>query len=73
MEIKKHYKLYKGNMLDMLDNIKENSVDAVITDPPYEIVSYGENILEREKYWIQKYYKENPSLSLNIMQTKNVE
>ena len=34
-----------------------------------EIVPKGENILEREKYWIQKKYKENPAKSLNIMQT----
>lgn len=31
-----------------------------------EIVPKGENILEREKYWIQKKYKENPTKSLNI-------
>lgn len=37
-----------------------------------EVVPYGENILEREKYWIQKYYKGNPKLSLNIMQTANI-
>ncbi len=37
-----------------------------------EIVPKGENILEREKYWIQKKYKENPSLSLNIMCTANL-
>lgn len=38
-----------------------------------ELVKKNENILEREKYWIQKYYKENPSLSLNIMQTANID
>lgn len=38
-----HYKLYKGNMLDMLDDIKENSIDAVITDPPYEIGFMGKS------------------------------
>lgn len=31
-----------------------------------EIVDKSQNILEREKYWIQKMYKENPSKSLNI-------
>ena len=31
------YKLYEGNMLDMLDVIPENSIDAIITDPPYEL------------------------------------
>lgn len=31
------YKLYHGNMLDMLEVIQPQSIDAVITDPPYEI------------------------------------
>lgn len=39
----KHYKLYKGNMLDMLDNIEENSIDSVVTDPPYEIGLMGKS------------------------------
>ena len=37
-----------------------------------EVVPITENILEREKYYIQKYYKENPKKSLNIMCTANV-
>lgn len=49
-----------------IDNILDYQYETI------EIVPYGENILEREKYWIQKYYKENPSLSLNIMQTANL-
>jgi len=32
-----NYKLYQGNMLDMLDVIKPNSIDSVICDPPYEL------------------------------------
>lgn len=31
------YKLYKGNMLDMLEVISPNSIDSIITDPPYEL------------------------------------
>ena len=31
------YKLYQGNMLDMLDVIEPNSIDSIITDPPYEL------------------------------------
>ena len=31
------YKLYQGNMLDMLDVIESNSIDSIITDPPYEL------------------------------------
>lgn len=37
-----------------------------------EIVPKGKNILEREKYWIQKKYKEAPEKSLNKMCTANV-
>ena len=32
-----NYKLYHGNMLDMLDVIEPNSIDSIITDPPYEL------------------------------------
>lgn len=32
-----HYKLYQGNMLDMLEVIETNSIDSIITDPPYEL------------------------------------
>ncbi len=33
----KNYKLFEGNMLDMLDVIEPNSIDAIVTDPPYEL------------------------------------
>ena len=33
----KDYKLYNGTMLDMLEVIEPNSIDSVITDPPYEL------------------------------------
>ena len=32
-----HYKLYQGNMLDMLERIKSNTIDSIVTDPPYEL------------------------------------
>ena len=32
-----NYKLYQGNMLDMLDVIEPNSIDSIVTDPPYEL------------------------------------
>ena len=35
------YKLYQGNMLDMLDDIEENSIDSIVTDPPYELNFMG--------------------------------
>lgn len=37
-----------------------------------EIVPKSENILEREKYYIQKYYLENPGKSLNISCTQRL-
>ena len=35
----KDYKLYHGNMLDMLDVIEKESIDSIITDPPYGLTS----------------------------------
>ena len=34
-----HYKLYHGNMLDMLEVIQPNTIDSIITDPPYGLTS----------------------------------
>ena len=34
-----NYALYQGNMLDMLQEIKQNSVDSIVTDPPYGLTS----------------------------------
>ena len=32
-----NYKLYQGNMLDMLEVIESNTIDSIVTDPPYEL------------------------------------
>lgn len=32
-----NYKLYQGNMLDMLEVIEPNTIDSIVTDPPYEL------------------------------------
>jgi site-specific DNA-methyltransferase (adenine-specific) len=37
----KNYKLYHGSMLDMLEHIEPNSIDSVVTDPPYELNFMG--------------------------------
>ena len=34
-----NYKLYQGNMLDMLEVIEPNSIDSIVTDPPYGLTS----------------------------------
>ena len=36
-----NYKLYHGNMLDMLEVIELSSIDSIITDPPYELNFMG--------------------------------
>lgn len=33
------YKLYNGNMLDMLEVIEKESIDSIVTDPPYGLTS----------------------------------
>lgn len=37
----KSYKLYNGNMLDMLEVIEPNSIGSIVTDPPYELNFMG--------------------------------
>lgn len=46
-----------------IDNILDYEFETI------ELVPKGQNILERETYWIQKLYNENPDKSLNISQT----
>ena len=36
-----NYTLYQGNCLDMLDVLEENSIDSIVTDPPYELNFMG--------------------------------
>lgn len=49
-----------------IENITDYQFEVI------EIVPLGCNILEREKYWIQKFYRDNPEKSLNIMCTANM-
>ena len=37
MEDEKTYRLINGNMLEELDKLDENSIDSIVTDPPYEL------------------------------------
>ena len=36
-----NYKLYQGNMLDMLEVIEPETIDSVVCDPPYELNFMG--------------------------------
>ena len=35
------YKIYNENCLDRLDKMEANSVDSIVTDPPYELNFMG--------------------------------
>ena len=50
-----------------IENIEDYQFEVI------EIVSKSENILDREKYWIQTLYKENPVKSLNIACTAGLK
>ena len=54
------YKLYEGNMLDLLQVVEESSVDSIITDPPYELGFMGKSwdnsgIAFQKETWEQCY------------------
>lgn len=36
-----NFKIINGNMLEELDKLEENSVDSIVTDPPYELNFMG--------------------------------
>ena len=38
-----NYKIINDSMLNMLSHIEENSIDCVITDPPYELGFMGKS------------------------------
>ena len=35
------YKLIQGNSLEELKKLEENSIDSIVTDPPYELGFMG--------------------------------
>lgn len=37
----KNYKLYQGSMLEMLEVIESETIDSIVTDPPYELNFMG--------------------------------
>ena len=56
----KDYKLYNGNMLDLLQVVEENTVDSIVTDPPYELNFMSKSwdnsgIAFQKKTWEQCY------------------
>lgn len=37
------YKIYNKDCLELLDTIEENSIDSIVTDPPYELKFMGKD------------------------------
>ena len=35
------YKLYNQDCLDVMKDMQDNSVDLIVTDPPYKVTSRG--------------------------------
>lgn len=59
-------KLICGNCYDELKNIPDNSVDLVVTDPPYEIIGLnGAGIIKNRPY-LRQMMKSNLGSGINI-------
>jgi predicted methyltransferase len=37
----KQYDIYFGDAMTLFQNIKDESIDCIVTDPPYEVISGG--------------------------------
>lgn len=48
-----HFTLYQADCLDVLTTLPDNSIDAVVTDPPYGLSNHSiEEVLECLRAWI---------------------
>lgn len=54
----KPYELYQGDCLEVMENIASNSVDLVVTDPPFKTISGGKNS-KHVAGWLTSFLKEN--------------
>ena len=58
MEQNERYKIINGNSWEVLDTLEENSVDANITDPPFNVGyhygTYKDKMSEEEYYSMLK-------------------
>ena len=53
MSDKSNKTLYRGDSFEIMKNIEDNSVDAVITDPPYNTTRCEwDKVIDFEKLWL---------------------
>lgn len=69
-EIEGKYKLYHGNMLDMLSVIPENSITSIVCDPPYNLTS-GKTTDNKPKKGFMGCEWDGTSIIYNIDTWKN--
>lgn len=43
------FKLYNSNCFEWLESREENSIDAIVTDPPYGVKEYSEEEIEKKR------------------------
>ena len=59
--------LYEGDCIEIMKSMLDNSVDCIITDPPYNISKEGSNITRNYKYyflWNELFDQNNTSASI---------
>lgn len=64
-------RLYKGDCLEIMDNIADKSVDMILCDLPYGMTACEwDNIIPFEELWRQydRIVKDNGAIVLNCMQ-----
>lgn len=62
------FKLYQGDCLEVMKNIPDNSVDLVITDPPYKIETRGAGIYKQaDKQYVKDLQNMADGFSLRVL------
>ena len=65
------YKLYEGNMLDMLEVIEPKSIDSIVCDPPYELNSYNDSGSASRYFYCAKASKKDRDEGLEEFEESN--
>ena len=61
-------RLYNGDCLDILKNIPDNSIDLVVTDPPYVIETKGAGIYKQaDKQYVKELAGLKDGFSPNVL------
>ena len=73
-------KLYNDDCLNVLKDIGDNSIDLVVTDPPYEVITGGRNggvkgkpsgILTENKQLVESIWQVTGIILVSIIRINN--